>query len=99
MNEYKKILRPQFGNKYKHELLNNLFFHPYTKIDYMQKDMMLGRNTASKYLNSIVDLGLLTKVKKGKENYYINDKLMNLFVKQGEFSKEPTIETVHDTHK
>lgn len=99
MAEYKNKLRPAFGKKYKHELLNNLFFHPYTKIEFLQKDMMLGRNTAAKYLNSIVDLGLLSKMKKGKESYYINDKLMNLFVQQGKYHSETTIETVHNTHK
>ena len=99
MTEYKNKLRPAFGKKYKHELLNNLFFHPYTKIEFMQKDMMLGRNTAAKYLNSIVDLGLLSKMKKGKENDYINDKLMNLFVQEGKYHSETTIETVHNTHK
>ena len=29
------FLRPLFGAKYNHELLNNLFRHPYTKIEYI----------------------------------------------------------------
>jgi Fic family protein len=99
MAEYKSKLKPAFGNKYKHELLNNLFFHPYTKIEFMQNDMMIGRITAAKYLDSIVELGLLTKMRRGKENYYINNKLMNLFVQQGEYHSETTIETVHNTNK
>ena len=41
MYKYKNKLRPIFGRQYKHELLNNLFFHPYTKIEYMQNDMMV----------------------------------------------------------
>lgn len=84
MSRFKVILRPAFGQQYKHELLNNLFFHPYTKIEFMQKDMMVQRKTAAKYLDKIVSLGLLKKVKMGRSNYYINSTLMNLFISQGE---------------
>lgn len=80
MAEYKTTLRPLFDKAYKHELINNLFFHPYTKIDYMQHDMMVQRKTASKYLDKIVEAGLLEKLKIGRENYYINTKLRNLFL-------------------
>lgn len=80
MAEYKMILRPLFDKAYKHELINNLFFHPYTKIEYMQHDMMVQRKTASKYLDKIVEAGLLQKLKIGRENYYINIRLRNLFL-------------------
>lgn len=46
----------------------------------MQKDMMVQRKTATKYLDTIVDTGLLQKVKFGRSNYYINTKLMDLFL-------------------
>lgn len=82
MAEYKIILRPIFGKQYKHELLNNLFFHPYTKIEYMERDMMVQRKTATKYLDQIVDAGLLKKVKLGRSNYYVNTKLVELFSNQ-----------------
>lgn len=80
MAEYKNILRPLFKQQYKHELLNNLFFHPYTKIEYMQKDVMVQRKTATKYLDKMVVAGLLQKIKFGRSNYYINTKLMELFL-------------------
>lgn len=69
MREYKNILKPLFGKLYKHELLNNLFFHPYTKIEFIERDMQVTRNTASKYLNKIVETGLVEKVKVGKTSY------------------------------
>ena len=78
--EYKKILRQLFDKQYRHELLNNLFFHPYTKIEFMEKDMMVSRQTASKYLNTMVEAGLLERTRIGKTNYYINIKLVNLFL-------------------
>lgn len=80
MTEYKVRLRPLFEKQYKHELLNNLFFHPYTKIEFLQKDMMVGRQTAAKYLDKIVDEGLLQKLKMGRDNYYVNIRLMELFM-------------------
>ena len=80
MVEYKNILRPLFGKYYKHELLNNLFFHPYTKLEYFQRDMSISRQTASKYLDKIVFTGLLEKIKLGRENYYVNKGLMALFL-------------------
>lgn len=98
MAEYKNIIRPDFGSKYNHELLNGLFYHPYTKIDHVVANMQVSRQTASKYLDRIVALGLLQKEKMGKENYYINTRLMNLFIEFGKY--EPTevpvnIESVH----
>ncbi|MCR5659535.1 MAG: Fic family protein [Bacteroidales bacterium] len=88
MAEYKGIIRPDFGSKYNHELLNGLFYHPYTKIDHVVHNMQVSRQTAAKYLDRIVALGLLRKEKMGKENYYINTKLMNLFIEFGKY--EPT---------
>ena len=84
MEEYKSKLRPLFGKKYNHELLNNLFNHPYTKIEYIMRDLEVSRITATKYLDDIVDLGLIDKVKIGKSNYYINQRLVDLFVNQSE---------------
>lgn len=97
MNQYKAILRPLFEKQYKHELLNNLFFHPYTKIEYMERDMMVERRTASKYLDKIVKAGLLHKEKIGNSNYYINIGLVHLFMNHSESASEtPTIESIRE---
>ena len=83
MQRHKQTLRPLFGKNYRHELLNNLFYHPYTKIEFMQRDLMVQRKTAAKYLNMMVDAKVLVVVKIGRENYYINHALMDLFLNQG----------------
>lgn len=80
MAEYKNILRPLFGRQYKHELLNNLFYHPYTKIEFIQQDMLVQRKTATKYLDMIVETGLLEKIKIKHTNYYMNVRLIELFM-------------------
>ena len=83
MQRYEQTLRPLFGKNYRHELLNNLFYHPYTKIEFMQRDLMVQRKTAAKYLNVMVEAKVLVVVKIGRENYYINRELMELFLNQG----------------
>ncbi|MBR6455713.1 MAG: Fic family protein, partial [Prevotella sp.] len=94
----KQIIRPVFGRKYNHELLNGLFYHPYTKIGHVENNMQVSRQTASKYLDKIVSLGLLQKKKFGKENYYINTRLRNMFIEFGRYemrSDANNIESVH----
>ena len=98
MSDYKNVLRPIFGKQYKHELLNNLFFHPYTKIEFIEKDMMVRRKTAAKYLDVIVENGLLKKVKIGHTNYYINVQLMDLFVNH-QFDNTEEIDVIESIHK
>lgn len=98
MAEYKNVIRPDFGSKYNHELLNGLFYHPYTKIDHVVANMQVSRQTASKYLDRIVDLGLLKKEKMGKENYYINTRLMNLFIEFGQYKATEPAEVIESVH-
>ena len=62
MQDYKMKLRPLFGSKYNHELLNNLFRHPYTKIEYIMRDLDVSRLTATKYLEELVSLNLVEKI-------------------------------------
>ena len=98
MDDYKRILRPAFGKKYSHELINGLFYHPYTKIEHVERNLQLSRQTASKYLNKIVSLGLLHKEKIGKENYYINTRLMELIVSFGEYDAIVPNESIESVH-
>ena len=102
MDNYKHIIRPAFGGKYNHELLNSLFYHPYTKIGHIETNMQVSRQTASRYLEKLVELGLLQKEKMWKENYYINTRLMNLFIDFGKYDildNDNGIESVHVKEK
>lgn len=80
MAEFKAILRPKFGKQYRHELLNNLFFHPYTKVEFLEKELGISRPTATRYLNGLVETKLIERVKIGRTHYYINMPLMALFM-------------------
>jgi Fic family protein len=63
---------------YSQDLLNNLFKHPYTKIEFIMRDMKVSRITAASYLNRLADDGILEKRKMGNGNFYINHALFNL---------------------
>ena len=78
MQTYKHTIKAKLPKIYSHELINNLFTHPYTKVEFVTHDLNIHRNTASKYLNQLVGIGLLTKHKLGKDNFYLNDKLYEL---------------------
>lgn len=80
-----KVLMLSFKNKlrdgykfYSQDLLNNLFKHPYTKIEFIVNDLNVSRITAANYLNNLAEDGLLRKEKLGTGNYYINDQLFEL---------------------
>ncbi len=81
MQNYKMIIRKDFPKIYSQDLINNLFKHPYTKIDFVQTDLGVIRQTASKYLNEIADhpANLLSKTKVGRDYFFMNNALMKLF--------------------
>ncbi len=63
---------------YTQDLVNNLFAHPYTKIDFLVRDLQVSRLTASRYLEAIVEGGWLKKRKIGRSNFYINESLFDI---------------------
>lgn len=76
-----KILLKRDYKFYSHDLINHLFKHPYTKIEFLMKELNISRPTAANYLNQLADDNVLVKLKQGKNNYYINHNLVNIFSK------------------
>jgi Fic family protein len=87
MMEMKQKMRNDLPKIYSQDFLNNLFWHPYTKIEFVADELQVHRNTATKYLDELVNVGLLSKHRFGKDNYYINDALLNLLLGVGAVSK------------
>lgn len=77
MHEYKNLLRDNY-KFYSQDLLNNLFKHPYTKIEFVENELSVSRITAANYLNRLAKDGILKKEKLGTGNYYINVKLFDI---------------------
>jgi Fic family protein len=69
--DYKHRIRDGY-KFYSQDLINNLFTHPYTKIELVQRDLQVSRLTASKYLDALVAGGFVQKQKVGRGNYYVN---------------------------
>lgn len=80
IQEDKHKIRSEKPKIYRQELLNNLFNHPYTKIEFVMNDLSVTRITATKYLEELTDIGLLQKQKIGRSSYYINVKLLQLLM-------------------
>lgn len=81
MLDYKHRLRNNY-KFYSQDLLNNLFKHPYTKIEFLVNDLGVSRLTAANYLNKLAEDKMLRKDKLGTGNYYINEKLFQLLTKR-----------------
>ncbi|MBN1650590.1 MAG: Fic family protein [Bacteroidales bacterium] len=81
MMSFKHNLRNNY-KFYSQDLLNNLFKHPYTKIEFVVKDLGVSRLTAANYLNKLAEDGILKKEKLGTGNYYINEPLIKLLSKR-----------------
>ena len=78
MLEYKDIIRTRLPKIYSQDLINTLFKHPYTKIEFLKKDLNIAYSTARRYLDKIVELQLLEKCKIGKSNYYLNNNFIEI---------------------
>lgn len=81
MLEYKQLLRDNY-KFYSQDLLNNLFKHPYTKIEFVVQDLGVSRLTAANYLNKLAEDNVLKKEKLGTSNYYVNEKLFELLTRR-----------------
>jgi Fic family protein len=75
--DYKHRIRSKH-KFYSQDLINNLFSHPYTKIDFIQRDLSVSRLTATRYLDALAKDGLLDKRKIGRHNYYVNVPLFRI---------------------
>lgn len=83
--QFKQIIREHHPKIYSHELLNTMFRHPYTKIEYVTSETGVSRQTAARHLDELAEAGLVEKIKRGRENYYVNIRLVELF------SNRPTV--------
>ena len=70
---------------YSQDLINNLFSHPYTRVEFVQNDLGVSRVTATRYLDKLAADGVLEKRRIGRNNYYVNRPLYALLA-QGAYA-------------
>lgn len=81
MADMKRRMRSDLPKLYSQDMLNNLFRHPYTRIEYVQQELGLkARQTAARYLDTLAEHGFVDKRTIGRNNYYINVALVRLFL-------------------
>lgn len=77
MRNYKTDIQEKLPKIYSQDLINILFKNPYTKIEFLEKELNITRQTASIYLDKISELGLLEKVKIKNSYFFMNNQLIN----------------------
>jgi Fic family protein len=76
------LVREKLPKVYKKELIELLFFQPYTKIRFLeQAGLARNRQTASEILRALTDLGVLESTKIGREWYFLNPRFLELLSK------------------
>jgi Fic family protein len=77
LQDAKQTIRANY-KFYSQDLINNLFSHPYTKVEFVQRELGVSRLTATKYLDTLARDGVLDKRRIGRTNYYVNRPLFAL---------------------
>lgn len=77
MLETKRQIKDKFSF-YRRDLVETLFLFPYTRIQHLQKQLDISRNTATSYLNKLHDAGILEKMVLGRNQYFINKALFHI---------------------
>lgn len=98
MAEYKTGIRDNLKKIYSQDLLNNLFRHPYTKIEFVCNELQVSRPTAASYLAQLEQEGYIRKIKLGRENFYLNIKLFDLLVNAFHFTSPSTTVEVNSSY-
>ena len=84
MADVKRKMRKELPNLYSRDLLNNLFRHPYTRIEFVMNDLLVTRPTATRYLDALANHGFVSKRRYGRNNYYVSENLIELFLAAAE---------------
>jgi Fic family protein len=81
MATVKHRLRTEHPRLYSQDLLNNLFRHPYTRIEFVMTGLGVTRQTAARHLDTLAEAGFVEKHRAGRNNYYVNVALVALFMR------------------
>ena len=71
-------VRTEAPEIYTHELIEVIYNQPYCKIAILEEKKIASRNTASKYLRKLEELGILASEQVGRETLYKNIALLKL---------------------
>ncbi len=78
MREARVLIRSKAPSIYSKELVELLFTQPYVRISNLVDIGFVGRDTASKHLKILCEIGFLEEAKRGREKLFINHRFLNL---------------------
>jgi len=78
MEQAKILIQRQEPKVYSKDLIDVIFQNPYCKTSFVEQAGIAKRQTAAAYLKALEKMGLLEVIKMGKENFYINKKLVQI---------------------
>ena len=79
MIETKQTIKKDHPKLYSKDLIEALFYHPYTKRVFIEEHLGVSRPTATNYLKELENMGILSSKKIGKEIFYVHNRLYELF--------------------
>ena len=82
MDDTKQLIRKELPKIYSKDLIEILFMHPYTKIEFLVNGLSITRKTASKYLNELEHLGIMKNIQIKNSKYFINIRLFDMLKKE-----------------
>lgn len=82
MDESCSYIKSKAPSIYSKDLVELLFVQPYVRIQNLVEKESIGRDTASKHLKTLCDIGYLDEVKRGREKLFINHRFLNLLKKK-----------------
>ena len=77
MKETKYTIREKLPKVYSKDLIEIIFSHPYTKIEFLVDELKITRKTASKYLSELENIGIMYELKIKNSKYFINKQLFD----------------------
>ena len=77
-HELRTQLKTEHGKIYSAELVDALFTYPVITPTRLASELGMHYTTTSKHLIALADAGMLVSMKVGRNNFYINQKLVNL---------------------
>jgi len=81
MDESKYKIKKSLPRLYSKDLVEVLFMHPYTKIDFLVENLGIARQTASRQLKELEKIGILETIQIKNSKYFINIELYAMLQK------------------
>lgn len=81
MEETANEVKEKLPKIYSKDLIEALFIHPYTKIEFLVDKLGIARQTASRHLKDLENLGIVQSIQIKNSKYFVNIKLFSMLQK------------------